>query len=75
MKCIILAFAIFISISSVASAQSYNSQTYGGTTYYNGNDGYHGSSQTYGGQTYYNDNRGNNCTSSTYGGQTYTNCY
>ena len=68
-------FAILLALTPVtASAQYYNSQRYGNTTYYNGSDGYTGTSQTYGNQSYYNDNRGRSCVTQRYGNQVYTNC-
>lgn len=74
MKTLIIAATLALTSTS-AMAQYYNSQRYGGTTYYYGSNGYNGNSQTYGSQDYYRDNRGNNCVTQRYGNQSYTNCY
>jgi hypothetical protein len=60
----------------------WNSQTFGGQTYYNGTgaaQGWNGMSQNFGNQTYSNFNGPNgqhhNCTTQQFGQQVYTNCY
>ena len=65
--------ALFLSLISPASAQSYTVQSFGNQTYVNGANGYYANEQRFGNQTYGRDSLGNSWTSQTFGGQTYTN--
>lgn len=71
MKTILLATAIAL-IAGTAQAQ-FTQQTFGGTTFTNGPNGYNATQQTFGGTTFGNDSQGNHWTQQTFGGTTFTN--
>src|SRR5690349_17411319 len=52
MKTIFLAACAAIAFAASASAQSYTQQTFGGTTFTNGSNGYSSTQQTFGGMTF-----------------------
>lgn len=65
--------ALFLSLISPASAQSYTVQRFGNQTYVNGSNGYRANEQRFGNQTYGRNSLGRSWTSQTFGNQTYTN--
>jgi hypothetical protein len=73
MKTILLAACAAIAFAAPASAQSYTQQTFGGTTFTNGSNGYSSTQQTFGGMTFGNDNQGNSWNVQRFGDQTFIN--
>jgi hypothetical protein len=73
MKLILLAACAAVAFAAPASAQSYTQQTFGGTTFTNGSNGYTSTQQTFGGMTFGNDNQGNSWNVQRFGVQTFIN--